>query len=269
MLVEQNRKIAFVKMNAIGNDFVIFDARNSPINFFEKEIQEICQKISNRKNVGCDQLILIKKSNKADCLMEIFNSDGSRSGACGNATRCVANLLFIEQKLDKIKIETAAGILDCWIENNLISVNMGVPKFFEQKLEIDGFSFFSIDVGNPHAVAFVDFLPNDQVFFLTGSKVENHQNFINKTNVEFAKIINDQLIEVRVWERGVGETLACGSGACAVATLALKNHLIKSNFVVIRFKGGDLKISWINNSIVMTGGYQKIFDGVFDESFFS
>ncbi len=244
-------------MNGAGNDFIIFDARDREINLSKGKIIELC----DRKNIGCDQLIVIKKDADADCLMEIYNSDGSLSGACGNATRCVASLL----KKEKVKIKTAAGILNCEKKGDKISVDMGEPTFPLKDISLFGFDFLCVDVGNPHAVAFISNNLSDEVFFDVGPKVETHAHFPKKTNVEFAKIISDKLIEVRVWERGAGETLACGSGACAVGILAIKDKLISGKEVTVRFKGGDLLIQWREGeSVVMVGGYEKEFEGEID-----
>lgn len=288
MSAAQNRKIPFVKMSGAGNDFVIFDARKTPISLTSQQIQ----KISDRKNIGCDQVIILKNSAEADCEMEIYNSDGSKSGACGNATRCVAAILFglvdsaprakhsvvegqeisttasrpLLGELEIVKIKTAAGILKCWHDGDLISVDMGAPKF-ENDVTLFGFDFSCIDVGNPHAVTFLNKKISDEKFFEIGPKVEGDKIFPNKTNVEFARILSDDLIEVRVFERGAGETLACGSGACAVATLAIEKKLVNSRKITIRFKGGDLQIEWNGTSIVMTGGFKKEFDGVIGDEF--
>lgn len=269
-------------MSGAGNDFAIFDARKTAINLSAAQIV----KISNRKNIGCDQLIVIRNAFDADCLMEIYNSDGSLSPACGNATRCVAAILMADLASDEIKIKTAAGILKCWraangLNNGLISVNMGIPNFDwqkiplsyatnSQKISLFDFDFACANVGNPHAVTFIANPLSDEKFFDIGPKVETNSIFPKKTNVEFAQIISDNLIEVRVWERGAGETLACGSGACAVAILAIRKGLVKNNKVTIRFKGGDLHIEWNgdDSAVIMTGGYEKIFDGVIDEGFF-
>ncbi len=260
MLEEQNNSISFIKMSGVRNDFVIFDARNSTINLSAEQII----KISDRKNIGCDQLIIIRNTSDADCLMEIYNPDGSTSGACGNATRCVASLINKNQ----IKIKTSAGILECKKSNNLISVNMGIPKL-AGNISLHGFDFTCVDVGNPHAVTFLTNPLSDKDFFNIGSKVENDPFFPNKTNVEFARILSDNLIEVRVFERGAGETLACGSGACAVAIAAINQNLIKTKITTIRFKGGDLTIEWQGkqNPVIMTGGFAKIFEGKIDENF--
>lgn len=262
-------QIPFIKMSGAGNDFVIFDARKNAINLTANQIKTI----SSRDNIGCDQLIIIKNSDHADCLMEIYNSDGSLSGACGNATRCVASILMDEKISNKTIIKTATNILNCWRDDgsNLISVDMGKPKFSwqeiplsnqmdSQKIIIDGFEFACVNVGNPHAVCFINQPLSDEKFFEIGPKIENHQFFPQKTNVEFAQIISSNLINVRVWERGAGETLACGSGACAVGILAIKKGLVKEKIITTRFKGGDLFIAWQEGeSVVMTGGYKKDF----------
>lgn len=258
------KNLKFIKANGLGNDFVIFDARFVDVNLTAAQIQ----KISNRKNIGCDQLIIIQKSSADfDCEMIIYNCDGSISGACGNATRCVAGIIFEDVKKSEILIKTAAGILSCKKDGELISVNMGKIKF-AKNIELFGFDFFTADIGNPHAVTFIDKNISDEDFFKIAPQIENHQYFPNKTNTEFAKIISDDLIEVRVFERAAGETLACGSGACAVAAIAIKNSLIKKSTTTIRFKGGDLKIEKLeDDSVIMTGAYEKIFSGEIDDGF--
>lgn len=258
--------LQFLKMSGVGNDFIIIDARLNEIKLSATQIRRLC----DRKNIGCDQFVVIKNSAHADCLMDIFNSDGSKSAACGNATRCVASLIMEEKKSDKIKIETAAGVLDCWRHDEFnISVAMAIPHFEKNDFHFDDIRFFCVNVGNPHAVSFVDDIPTDEIFFDVGPKIESHPFFPQKTNVEFAKICSDDLIEVRVYERGAGETLACGSGACAVAALAIKNKLIAKNKTLVRFKGGDLTIEWDGEGekVIMTGGYEKIFSGVVDPAF--
>lgn len=260
----------FVKMAGAGNDFVIVDARKDNHQFSAAQIA----KISDRKNIGCDQFILLKNSARADLLMEIYNADGSISGACGNATRCVADILMKEKSVDKIKIETVAGILPAWREGDLIAVNMGLPKFLWQEIPlakeqntddftIENYHFSAVNMGNPHIVTFINQEISDQEFFDIGPKLEVHKLFPEKTNVEFAQIISANHIKVRVWERGAGETLACGSGACAVAVAAIKKNLVKREKIKTSFKGGDLFIEWLENgSVIMSGGYQKILDGI-------
>lgn len=273
MLVEQNpaiNMIKFIKMNALGNDFIIFDQRlnNNLTNFSKAQIEKLC----NRKNIGCDQLIVLTHCNDAtiSCQMQIYNQDGSQSATCGNATRCVAGLIFSQNpSLNYIKIQTKAGILDAQkISNKIIKVNLGSPKMLKENLNLEGFNFFHCDIGNPHSVAFVSELPSDEVFFQSAPKIEaNTLIFPNKTNVEFAKIIDDSKIEVRVFERGVGETLACGSGACAVAFVAMILQKINTTITTISFKGGNLQIEFDGKNIFMIGDYNQIFEGTIDENF--
>ncbi len=264
MLNAQKNK--FLKMNALGNDFIIFDARFCDINLDEAQIQKLC----DRKNIGCDQLVIIKSSQRGDCFMEIYNQDGSASAVCGNATRCVAALIMAEKKSDKIIIDSDAGPLKCWhgSDSNIISVEMRAPVFTPNFI-FSQYKFFGVNMGNPHAVAFVDTIPEDSEFFKIAPQIENDIFFPHKTNVEFAKIISNQLIEVRVWERGAGETLACGSGACAVAVASIQNKLTTTHELTIRFKGGDLQIKWLggDSAVIMSGGYNKIFAGAIDENF--
>jgi len=265
---KNSSNLSFIKMNATKNDFIIFDSRSLEINLSCNQIQKIC----DRKNIGCDQLIIIKNpssSSVADCFMEIYNQDGSKSAMCGNATRCVASLIMQEKKSTKATIETASNVLNCWRQiNGEISVEMGNPKF-SNNFSFNNLEFFLVDMGNPHAVCFVDEIPADEVFFKIAPQVETNKFFLNRTNVEFAKIIADNLIEVRVWERGAGETLACGSGACAVAVAAIKNNLVNAKKIITRFKGGDLAIEWADDAslVIMTGNYQKIFHGSIDFNF--
>jgi len=274
MLAEQKTK--FIKMSAAGNDFVIFDARSSEINLTKEQIA----KISTRSNIGCDQLIIIHNSNSANCFIKIYNSDGSEAGACGNVTRCVAGILFEENSdLKEVKIETISGILPCKKEQNLILVNMGKPKLNwqdiplsheanSQNLEIQGYKFMALNIGNPHAVHFMSHDLSDEAFLKLGPMIENNEIFLEKTNVEFVQIIDDNLIKVRVWERGAGETLACGSGACAVGYFAIKNNLVSQNKVITQFKGGNIEIEvQDDDSIIMKGDYKKIYSGQIDESF--
>ncbi len=273
-------KINFLKMSGAGNDFVIIDERKIDYHLSAGQITKICQ----RSHIGCDQLIILKNSKNADILMEIYNSDGSKSGACGNATRCVASLIMNEKNVDKVNIETAAGILQCEKNGDLIAVNMGKPKFDYQQIpiskKIDTDSFFieevdlapykfsAVNMGNPHIVTFIKEELSDKEFFKIGPILEKHKFFPEKTNVEFAQIIGENHIKVRVWERGAGETLACGSGACAVGVIAIKHKLVQGHEVKTSFKGGDLLIKWQNDdSVIMTGGFEKIFFGTIDEKF--
>lgn len=274
------KAIEFIKMNGTGNDFIIIDCRKNEAQFGAAQIA----KMADRKNIGCDQLILLKNSTKADIFMDIYNADGSRAGACGNATRCVAAIIMDEKKSDNVLVETISGILPSKKEGNLISVNMGKPKFgwseipLQKETNTDSFKiddpllsnfrFSAANIGNPHVVAFIENELDDELFFKIGPKIENHPLFPQKTNVEFVKIISPNHLKVRVWERGSGETLACGTGACAVGVLAIKKGLVNGNKVKISFRGGDLLINWLEDeSIIMSGSYQKIFSGIIADEF--
>ena len=265
-------------MNAAGNDFIIFDFRNN--NTTSLNTTQI-QKISHRNNIGCDQLIILKDDQETDCFMEIYNPDGSSSSACGNATRCVGSILLEEDSSnDLVKIRTHSSTLICERQpNSEVSVNMGKPKFESHEIPMSkeistqgfnllGYDFYALNIGNPHIVTFIDKKIYDEVFVNLGPTLEKHELFPEKTNVEFANILSDDLIEARVYERGAGETLSCGSGACAIGTLAIKNKFIKSRSTTIRFKGGDIKIELKKDgSVIMTGGYNKIFSGNIDANF--
>jgi diaminopimelate epimerase len=279
-------EIHFTKMSGLGNDFIIIDNRKKNITLNSAAIKLL----ADRKIIGCDQLIIIKYATdqNSDYYMEIYNSDGSESPTCGNATRCVAGLIMEEENQEIITIETKGGILKCWREGWLISVAMAYPQFlwskipvannidtnevfFDDDIKLSSCKFHLVNLGNPHAVTFLNAPISDEDFFYIGSKIESHPFFPQKTNVEFAHVINDNLIEVRVFERGVGETLACGSGACAVGVLAIKNKLVQNNKIITRFKGGDLTIEWQNQNspVIMSGEYKKIFTGIFFTGIFN
>ena len=260
-------------MHGLGNDFVIIDKRSANI----KITKSLIKKISDRKTgAGCDQLITINHSNdiSADVAIEIFNPSGDRAEACGNGTRCVARLLFDEnQSISTLKILSDAGILIAKQNKSNISINMGkistdwrtIPLSEEIDtlnipINIDGFSEgVSVSVGNPHVVFFGNSLENIDVENL-GPKIENHKFFPNKTNVEFIEVVNLEKIKMKVWERGVGITLACGSGACAAVYAGWKKNLIK-NIVEVQVEKGSLHVSIINNEAIMTGPAEISYNG--------
>lgn len=254
-------EIFFRKMSGAGNDFIIIDARKKSKNFNINLSGEQIAHLSNRDVIGCDQFIVMKDSDDSDCFMVIYNSDGSEAEACGNATRCVASVVLNESQKEEISIETIAGVLDCKKSDDEISVKISRPKFGKD-FYFDDKMFRTVNVGNPHAICFDDFIPDDEYFFTTGKAIESHPFFPDKTNVEFAKVTAENIIEIRVFERGAGETLGCGSGACAVGAAAIRNKLVSGNKIIARFKGGDLTIEWDGNDdsyIIMTGGYQEHF----------
>ena len=261
------------KMDGLGNDFVIIDQRSQNFNLNKDQIIKVC----DRNFIGCDQLILINKNKEIDADVEFYNSDGSASGACGNGTRCVADLLSKESGKKEITLLTASGSLKSKIlESNLVETEIGVPKvnwleipLSEQqdtqnlKIEIldknntKHIGGTAINVGNPHIIFFVDDI---EAFDLQsiGPKIENHQLFPEKCNVTLAKVMNRSLIKVKVWERGAGLTKACGTAACATAAAANINSLVEKT-TDIEFALGNLTISIDErNSIHMKGPVSDI-----------
>ena len=261
------------KMNGLGNDFVIIDQRDKIIEFSKEEIVKIC----DRNFIGCDQLIVIKKNKELDASLEFFNSDGSSSGACGNGTRCVAYLLSKENNKKEITVWTLSSILKSKIlNNNLVETDIGVPKIQWNEIPINenkntknlGIKILdennnehiggtAINVGNPHVVFFVENIDNFNIKKI-GPTVENNKLFPEKCNVTIAKVVNSNLIKVKVWERGAGPTKACGTAACATAVAGNINGYIKEK-VDIEFELGKLSI-FIDekNNIHMKGPVSEI-----------
>ena len=261
------------KMDGLGNDFVIIDQRSNHLNLSKDQIIKIC----DRDYIGCDQLILIKKNRKIDAGLEFYNSDGSVSGACGNGTRCVADLLSKENNKKEITVWTSSGLLKSKIlGNNLVETEIGVPKTewneipLSKNLDTKNLNIqikdkdnnkhiggTTVNVGNPHIVFFVNDIESFDLKKI-GPEIENHEFFPEKCNVTLAKVINKNLIKVKVWERGAGLTKACGTAACATAIAGKINKLTDST-TDIEFILGKLSI-FINekNSILMKGPVSDI-----------
>lgn len=270
----------FTKMHGCGNDYVY-------INGIEEKIEdpsELAISMSNRNfGVGSDGIVLILPSETADFRMRMFNADGSEAEMCGNAIRCVGKFVYDKGLTDKnlVTIETLAGIkvLDMTVENGKVSyakVDMGEPILkgskipvksekspVIEKIEVLGetYDFTCVSMGNPHAITFVE---NTDKFPLetVGPLVETHPIFPKKTNVEFVQVIDEETLKMRVWERGSGETLACGTGACASLVAAVLNKLSKRK-AVLKLLGGDLIIEWDegNNHVFMSGPAETVFEG--------
>ena len=278
-------KVKFTKMHGLGNDYVYFDCiSNSDL---IENIPEAAIKISDRHfGVGGDGIVLILDHNEADFQMRMFNADGSEAEMCGNAIRCVAKYLCDNDyvKDDSVKIATGAGILSIAIHrdsaNNFVSatVDMGEPilnglqipttvdkeQVVGEEISLkDGrsYSMTCVSMGNPHAVIFTDEITDQQVL-IDGKELEISEVFPNRINVEFVKVINKQEVQMRVWERGSGETMACGTGACAVCVASCLNDLVDSK-VTVHLNGGDLEIEWNreNNHVYMTGTATTAFTG--------
>ena len=277
--------INFVKMHGLGNDFILNDRLNKSLgdSLF---LSYLAKKLCNRNfGIGADGLILILPSSKADLGMRIFNYDGSEAQMCGNGIRCFAKYAY-ENKLvskNKFTVETLAGIITPELifkdkEISGIKVDMGIPKLKRREIPMEGknaptvvdetfkidskyvFKITCVSMGNPHCIIFVNNVQSIPVNEI-GPKIENYPLFPEKTNVEFIQILNKQEINFRVWERGVGETLACGTGACAALVAAVLNKKTDRK-ATIHLPGGDLDIEWIENgSVYMTGPAELVFRG--------
>lgn len=274
----------FTKMHGLGNDYVY-------VNCFEEKIDNppaVARFVSDRHfGIGSDGLIMINPSKTADFEMEMYNADGSRGEMCGNGIRCVAKYVYDYGLTDKtqISVETLGGIkyLDLTVEDgkvSLVKVDMGRPELeadlipiisereqvIDEPIEVDGkeYHMTGVSMGNPHVVIYVDDVKGLDLEKI-GPKFENHERFPKRINTEFVHCIDRQTVEMRVWERGSGETLACGTGACAVAVSSILNNLTDTQ-VTVKLLGGDLQIEWDRekNHVFMTGPAKVVFDGVID-----
>ena len=278
--------LEFIKMHGLGNDYVYMDAIHQDI----KNRNELAKKVSDRHfGIGSDGLILICKSNIADFRMQMFNSDGTEAEMCGNGIRCVGKYVYDNGFTDKrnLTVETLAGIKklelitkDGKVEK--VKVDMGEPILDPEKIPVisrenpvkglnldildRNFKFTCISMGNPHAVTFIDDQINKFDVEKYGKVVEVNEVFPKRTNVEFINILNKNNIKMRVWERGAGETLACGTGACASAVATVLNGYTDRN-ITVELLGGNLEIEWNkkDNHLYMTGPATTVFKGFYDE----
>lgn len=271
----------FTKMQGLGNDYVY-------VNCFKETIEnppEMAKKVSNRNfGIGSDGLIMINPSDVADFEMEMYNADGSRSEMCGNGIRCVGKYVYDYGLTEKehISVETLAGIkyLDLTVEDGkvkLVKVDMGNPELvpanipivadgdrvIDEPINVNGteYRMTGVSMGNPHAVVYVEDVKGLDIEKI-GPAFENHERFPNRVNTEFVKVLNQNTVEMRVWERGSGETMACGTGACAVAVACILNGLTEDK-VTVKLLGGDLQIEWDKEAdkVYMTGPAEVSFDG--------
>lgn len=275
------KEIEFVKMHGAGNDYIYVNAIENKI----AEPQELAILLSQRHTgIGADGLVLIEKSLVAHFAMRIFNADGSEALTCGNALRCVGRYVYDFGLFhsSEVEIETKSGVKNLYlnIHNNRVesvTVDMGKAStqsetllcegkesLINEAIEVDGVEFYAtfVNMGNPHVVIFVDDVETIDLARV-GSEIEHHHYFPHRTNVEFASVINEKSIAMRVWERGSGETMACGSGACATFVAAHLNGLVECE-AIVRMPGGELIISVDESSqhIMMTGDAVKVFRGV-------
>lgn len=272
----------FTKVHGLGNDFILINCFVEKVN--HKNFPSLAVKMCDRHfGIGADGLVLLLPSEVADVRMRIFNSDGSEAEMCGNAIRCVAKYLYEHGivKRDKVKVETLAGIIVPEIiagngPVNVVRVDMGQPRLERSEIPMTGppgqvvneplevygsiYHVTAVSMGNPHCVIFVPDV--EQVALHTvGPLIENHRAFPRRTNVEFIQVLNRDEVKMKVWERGAGETMACGTGACATAVAcALNGHTGRK--VTVRLKGGDLLIAWAeDNHVYMTGPAEEVFTG--------
>lgn len=271
----------FSKWNGLGNDFVIVNCLEEKIDNYAKLASEVCDR---NFGIGADGLVLLMTSDKADYRMRIFNSDGSEAEMCGNATRCVAKYFYENDMLkgDKFTLETGAGIIrpeiifkdgkydsvkvdmgEPILEGDLIPVTgFGMSKVIAQPIEAQGktYYFTAVSMGNPHCVIFVDDI-NDIDLEKIGPVLEVHPRFPKKINVEFVEVKDSSHLRMRVWERGAGITLACGTGSCATLTAAVLNGK-SDRKAAIELDGGTLVIEWgADNHIYMSGPATEVFRG--------
>ncbi len=254
----------FIKMHGLGNDFVIMDARKNAVSLNADIIRRIADR---HRGVGCDQLIVLEepKNKNADLFMAIYNSDGSRAGMCGNAARCIG-AVELNKKAGALRIETDSATLTATAANDLIAVDMGPALLGWQDIPLahaantlgldtgkTGLPLaVAVSMGNPHCVFFMQHVEGIDLAGI-GPQIERHPLFPERTNVEFAEVINRMQIRMRVWERGAGVTQACGSGACAVLVAAVQRDLTERKAEII-LDGGSLFVEWLENGHVVLSG---------------
>jgi len=271
-------RLPFTKMHGLGNDFVVINCLDSSCPDLKPLAKQICDR---RFGIGCDQLLVILPSERADFKMKIYNNDGGEVEMCGNGIRCVAKYLQTHGATSKteLAIETAAGIIRPNILGALVEVDMGEPilnapeipvaatgKVINHTFEIEDrpFQITCVSMGNPHCVIFV---PEVDAFPVEvwGPKIEHHPFFPKRVNVEFIEVISPTHLKMRVWERGAGETLACGTGACAALVAAVLNGH-SNREATLQLKGGDLLVRWSekNNRVYKTGPGVEVFSGTIE-----
>jgi len=271
--------LKFSKMHGIGNDFIVIDAINQQVTLNEEHIRFLADR---RYGIGCDQLLLVEKASTPDLDFKyrIFNADGSEVSQCGNGARCFARFVHDKKMTDKttISVETASGVIYPSLQNDgEVRVDMGLPRFAPLDIpfvaEKQAASYMlplanrqdveiaAVSMGNPHAVLLIDDINTAEVDTL-GALIERHSQFPQRVNVGFMEVVNPNEINLRVFERGAGETLACGTGACAAVVTGIQRGLLARD-VKVKLPGGELMITWSddNASVWMTGPTAHVFDG--------
>ncbi len=265
----------FTKMHGIGNDYIYFDCTK------ENTIGDpsaLSIKLSDRHfGVGGDGIVMILPSEKADFRMRMFNADGSEGAMCGNASRCIGKYVYEKGLTDKteLSLETKSGLkyLSLNVENERVtsvSVDMGKAKVGVVRGTLRAnnteYIYTFVDVGNPHCVIFTDDNVEDLELEKIGPSIENHELFPDRANVEFVNVVDEFNLRMRVWERGSGETWACGTGACAVTAAAVRNGISESGSdITVRLNGGNLSINCTDDKVIMTGPAEFVFEGEIKE----
>ena len=271
-------KVRFTKMHGLGNDFVVFDGISQTVVLTPEQ----CRRIADRHfGVGCDQILLVEKPTRddVDFRYRIFNADGGEVGQCGNGARCFVRFVHDHGLTDKtaIRVETAASVIEPrLLDTGLVRVNMGVPRFAPAEIpfaaDAEAMSYALkvgqhvleiavLSMGNPHAVLRVNDLDSAPVDIL-GPAIESHSRFPQRVNAGFMQVLTPHDIRLRVYERGAGETLACGTGACAAAVAGIRQGWLKSP-ISVHTRGGDLVIEWAGKDqpVYMTGPAETVFEG--------
>lgn len=278
-----NNSIKFTKMQGIGNDYVYIDCFREKLN--NVDLSELAKKMSDRHfGIGSDGIVLIMPSENADFRMRMINADGSEAEMCGNAVRCIGKYVYDRglTKKDRVSLDTLGGIkiLELSVQDGevrSVRVDMGEPilepdkipvissesRFISQPIEINENSYIltCVSMGNPHAVIFIDDVKSIPIEKI-GPQIETYKMFPRKINAEFVHVVDRETLEMRVWERGAGETLACGTGACASLVAAVLNGF-SNRKVIMKLLGGTLEIEWSekDNHVYMTGPAEIVFDG--------
>jgi diaminopimelate epimerase len=270
--------IPFRKMHGLGNDFIVFDARTQVIDLAGARVSKLADR---RTGIGADTVVVINDpiDDTSDLFIRFFNCDGMEIGTCGNATRCVAAVFFAESNQDTVRIKTIDGSLFAWREGIDVSVDMGKPGLDWRDIylarQTDTLHFLEdaaltdavgVSMGNPHAVFFVDDSENIDLAKV-GPSIEHHELFLRRVNVEVATVQSPDRIRMRVWERGIGITQACGSGACATLVAAVRRGLTERR-ATLTLDGGDLLIEWRDDDhVIMTGPAALSFIGEIEDDF--
>ncbi len=267
-------KTPFLKMHGTGNDFVVLDARAHAIPLTEEEVKRLCHR---QFGIGCDQLVVLHPSQTADVRMQIFNADGSEISTCGNATRCVADLMMRERKTSEARIETAAGMrFGTRAANGDVAVNMGTPRWGWQEIPLaesrntlhlgiaEGLLMdpVAVNMGNPHMIFFVHDLAHIKLAEW-GATLEHHPLFPARANISAVQILAPDHLRMAVWERGTGLTLACGSAACAAVVAGVRRDLCYRE-ATVDVPGGTLHIAWEpgdHGNVIMSGPVAHVFEG--------